>query len=145
MAVSVSNPWQQSGDYQSEDGLLVQEYLPEGEDLEQWSRMLTIQSRPVADGGVDAPSASMQRLRNNLQFKCPQADWRVLREEPGSVLYEWQVQDCPAREDQIAMGRIVRGSVNQWYVSYARRGRDLPPRERQSWLDWMSQVRVEIR
>lgn len=110
----------------------IREFVPVGEDLESWSRLLTVQNW---DGDRRAPWEVVSELRDAMLERCPDATWEVLEGGPDSVVYEWRIEDCGDHDDQHEVARMVRGNLGLHRVALTAKGGALDPELRASWLE----------
>lgn len=110
----------------------LREFVPAGESIEAWSRLLTIQN---LEGDSRAPRALMDGLRERMAERCPDVAWEVLDESEDSVSYEWSIEGCGDHDDQHELARITRGNLGLYRVALTAKGNSLDPELRAAWLE----------
>jgi hypothetical protein len=130
--------WQAAGG-SDRRGQTIAEFVPPGESIGNWSRLLTIQF--IEQKGV-SPLVVMDQLRAAMQNRCPGSPWQIIQQDPTSVLYEWSIARCGSNPDQHEIARLLKGNDGIQRIAFAQKGADLPPSEREQWLKILSEAYV---
>lgn len=118
----------------------IMEYVPDGQTLDNWSQLLTIQYfGPVAI----TPHVLMEQARDRMQARCPNVFWKIIGQDAGSVLYEWRVSQCPALTDQHEVARLMRGIDGLHRIAYVAKVTELSQPQRDKWIKTFSEAYIE--
>lgn len=109
------------------------EMVRPGESLADWHELFTVQTFDHTRADVAPPMAMEAALRERLQSRCPDAEWREIAADSAATLYEWRVSGCDGEADRHEVGRIVRGTDLQARVAYTVRGA-MPDSVRDVWV-----------
>lgn len=117
------------------------EFVPEGQTLEHWRDLLTIQA--LDDRlGPQAPRPVMDQLEAMMRKRGGQLEWHVIEEDEQSVLYEWNLRGAQGVEDQGELARLVRGKDALHRAAYAYKPLPLAPERRLDKLAILRKARV---
>lgn len=109
----------------------IVERIPEGETLQTWSRMLTVQ---FLEGEQRTPAEVMAMLEERMQERGGTLEWSVIHAEPLSVLYEWRLTEHPVHGDQNELARLLQGNDGIHRLAFAWKGAPLSAEERARWI-----------
>lgn len=97
------------GSKQKLPGGSVVAWVPEGQNVNQWQELITVQVLPFESG--NSPKKFAKQMRKDILKVCRNASWETVKESSEEVLYEWQAQNCTGQTDQVEIGRIIQGSM----------------------------------
>jgi hypothetical protein len=120
-------------------GRTLAEFVPRDESIENWSRLLTVQFIEQRDV---SPMELMTQLRATMQNRCAGTSWRIVQQDPTSVLYEWSIAGCGSNPDQHEIARLLRGNDGIQRIAFTRKGAELEPSEREQWIKTFSEAYV---
>lgn len=87
----------------------VTEWVPEGQNINHWKELITVQIFPSAE--QDNPQRFMERFKKSILDVCPNTDWKTLQGLPQEVAYEFQIKNCSGQADQLEIGRVIHGRM----------------------------------
>ncbi|HSQ06878.1 MAG TPA: hypothetical protein VLM84_04195, partial [Chromatiaceae bacterium] len=61
--------------------------------------------------------------------------WNVIKRDKNSILYEWQIKNCPGSPDQTEIARIIQGNENLWRLAYTAKTTNLSKQKRKDWIE----------
>jgi hypothetical protein len=114
------------------------EYVLEGEVVENWSELATVQTMfnlPKA-----SPNEFMEDLKVAMKARCPDVVWNVLNKSDNDILYEWIITTCSATYSQHEIARIITGEHNLYIIHYVTKTTPTSPEVRQKWIDLLKSV-----
>jgi hypothetical protein len=118
----------------------IVELIPTSESIGNWQHLGTIQ---FMEGEHRAPRAFMDALETSMRARCPTStDWRVIGEEPHSILYEWRIHSCAGQDDQTEISRILRGNDGLHRIAYTEKGDTMKPENREFWMGALKKAYV---
>ncbi len=120
----------------------IDEFVPESESIEAWSRLFTHQNLRRSRSSADSPGIMMTGLKKAMQSRCPEVTWSVIRETRSDIVYEFYFADCAGHPDQHEIARIVYGKWNIWRLAYTEKGPRLDQAARARWVEALSEPRV---
>ena len=127
------------------DKASILEMVPQGETVDDWTKMLTALTFSKTKTQYPAPEAAMEALKESMLRKCPDVKWNVIEKIGKDILYEWRIENCSPNPDQHNIVRIFEGKYNRFQLMYVRKVRELPAEERDQWLKFLRETRVEIK
>ncbi|HWQ94893.1 MAG TPA: hypothetical protein VN418_05275 [Gammaproteobacteria bacterium] len=119
---------------------VILEYVPDGQTLDNWSELLTIQYLGPA---AITPHVLMEQARDRMQTRCPNVFWEIISQDAGSVLYEWRISQCPTLADQHEVARLMRGIDGLHRVAYVAKVTELSQQQRGKWIKTFSEAYIE--
>lgn len=112
----------------------ITEFIPEGDEINNWKEMLTIQSFPPLWGG-SSPEKALNKLKTIRENKCPgMTKWNVIGKSSSSILYEWQAKSCLGWPDQHEVAIIIHRKYNTLILHYALKVTQMPTEQRAKWI-----------
>ena|SRR5713101_4051283 len=66
---------------------LIFEYVLQGETVENWTELVTIQSFDKQYIKYPPPETAMNLLKERMVQRCPAVAWNVIERQEGSILY----------------------------------------------------------
>jgi hypothetical protein len=106
------------------------EFIHEGDDINNWKQLLTIENFTHSSGG-SSPEDALNRLKSIQERECPGVtNWNVVAKDANSILYEWRAKPCLGWPDQDEVARIIDGKYNQFIIRYTVKEYQMPPEER---------------
>jgi hypothetical protein len=119
----------------------ITEAVPEGQTLENWREMITIQAFDDR-GPASTPRATMESLDAQMRTRGGQVEWNVIEEEASSILYEWTLHGAPGHEDQGEIARLMQGHDTLHRAAYAYKGLPLSAERRESRIALLRRGRI---
>lgn len=128
--------WKKGFEQVQGNQLYIVEFVPEGETVDNWSKMMTIQNSPIkAVGSFPTPEAFMNDLKAKMQNRCPAVIWNVIQKGEAEILYEWRIENCSPNPDQHEIAKIMYSKVNFFAIHYVSKVKMLPEDERKDWIE----------
>jgi hypothetical protein len=119
----------------------ILEFIPAGDDINNWEELLTIQNFPPLFGGP-TPSDALDNLKAVRENGCPGVTtWNIIAKDKNSILYEWQAKPCRGWPDQHEIARIVYGKQNSFIFHYVLKTYQMPNRQRTEWIGRFSDAK----
>ena len=117
------------------------------ETIDNWTELKTVHTfaQPAAREPIDA---YVRGLHEELSKLCPTIVWNVIeRQMPtetaeASILYEWNITNCPPEPDQHVIARVLYGKFNVFSLSYAEKTQALPPEKRDERIKALSEAKI---
>lgn len=134
------------GSKQSLQNQSVTEYVPTGESVNNWQRIITVNYNSYK---VLNPSLPLSQIVNltlkSLKDICPMMKSEILKQTNDSITYQWQITGCGTgvRADQIEIARLVRGKTGFFTIHYAIKSTDVPEPTRQEMLNVVTKSQIE--
>jgi hypothetical protein len=118
----------------------IVELIPVSESIDKWQHLATIQ---FLEGEHRTPQLLMETLERSMRTRCPaSAGWRVIKEEPHSVTYEWGIHSCAGQENQTEISRILQGNDGLHRIAYTEKGDTMTPENREFWMKVLGKAYV---
>lgn len=119
------------------------EFIREGDDIENWKELVTLQNFLPSWGG-SSPEDAYNSLKTIREKECPgSTEWNVISTSTSRILYEWQAKPCMGWPDQHELATIIFGKNNRFVLRYTVKTKQIDPEQRSKWIDVLS--RAEIR
>jgi hypothetical protein len=118
------------------------EFIREGDDIDNWSELLTIQNFPPLWGGPTQEDA-LNKLKAIRENACPEVTtWNTISKDENSILYEWHAKPCLGWPDQHEIARIIYGKSNTAILHYVQKTNQLSVEQRAKWIKKFSDAKV---
>jgi len=125
----------------------VVEYVLEGETVENWTELVTLNTI-YTPSGQEIEMTPTQILKasiiDRLKKQCPSLKWDVIQEGEKTVLYEWIIVDCPTviggkkfDYDEHEIGKILIGK-HLYFLTYATKKIPVSQDRREKWIEILS-------
>lgn len=120
---------------------MIKEYLPKGQNLQNWSEMVTVQSMEGLQKEATV-QAFQDKVQSYLIRTCPNLKWKVLSSSENESLYEWSIQGCSSQPDQSEIARIVRTneSIHVWH--YVIKQAPMPEEKHKTWKSNLEAIEI---
>jgi hypothetical protein len=124
------------------NGFSITEFIREGDDINNWKELLTVQQFPPSWGG-SFPEDTLNMLKAVRESKCPGATkWSFIGKNEESILYEWQSTRCLNWPDQHEVARIIYGRYNRFLLRYTVKVYQMPLEDRTEWIGRFSRAKI---
>lgn len=121
----------------------IMEFVREGDDIESWQRLLTLQLF-VASWGGPSPEATLNSLKAMREVQCPGVtQWEVIGQDATSILYEWRSGQCRGWPAQHEIAKIIYGKTMRVRIAYTAKTDELSSEERTEWVDRIGKSRTD--
>jgi hypothetical protein len=118
------------------------EFIREGDDINNWGELLTIENSLLRDGY--SLEDSFNSYKASLEAKCPGAiTWTVIGKDEKSILYEWQAKPCLGWPAQHEIARIIHGKYNRFHLRHTVKTYQMPSEQRAKWVQRFSEAKIE--
>lgn len=122
------------------------EFIRQGDDIDHWRELLTIQSFDAKSSGSASPEESLDAIKALREQRCPGATrWNVIETRPDSILYEWQARSCQGWPEQHEIAKILLGKYNRFWIHYVAKNYQLPSETRSAWIKAFAESKIVSR
>lgn len=122
------------------------EYVPKGEDVYNWSEMLTISITPKFSQGVIKPEDVLKNMFTTLRQKCPEFGYNILKRNSNSVIYEcFFPRKCLEPRfnfSECDVGRIIIGKERIHVIIYATKDIPVSPEWKEKVVDVLKHIKL---
>lgn len=108
------------------------EYVLEGETVQNWSELVTIQFFPITDPRVTL-KVFEEANKTELLKVCPGANWKTLPSKENEVMWSWDITKCPKAADQSEIVRLVKTQDGIYVFHYAIKKSPMPEDAKKTW------------
>jgi hypothetical protein len=138
--------WKKGFEHGGRGQAYIVEFVPEGETVDNWSKMITVQNFTMKDvPNSSTPETLMNEVKAKMQSRCPGVTWNVIQKGESEILYEWRIENCSPNPDQHEVAKIMDGAVNRFVVHYVSKVKMLPEDERTDWIKRLQDAKIEAR
>jgi hypothetical protein len=121
----------------------IVEYVPEGETVDNWSKMLSIQNFPMTIlPKSSTPQSGMNDIKAKVESRCPAVIWNIIETGQSDILYEWRIENCPQEPSQHEISKIIDSKVNRFRIAYVSKVKMLPEAERKDWIERLRKAEI---
>ncbi len=114
------------------NGQVYEEYVLKGEDVKNWSEMVTVQYFPELN--KKATLEQFEALnKKELSNTCPAVNWRTLSSNDHERTWEWHVTDCKNAPNQSDLTRVVKTDNGIYVFHYAIKKSPMPEDKKKAW------------
>ncbi len=111
------------------------EYIREGDDINNWRELVTIQSVRKSRAAPSSPDEMLKVLKAIREKDCPSStEWNVIDKNENSILFEWQAKPCLGWPEQHEIEKIIDGKHSCFVLHYVAKVYQLPPDTRTQWI-----------
>lgn len=117
------------------------EYVPEGEDVESWSELVTVLRtyRMIGESRRD----SFQDLQETREDECPGSTrWNLVEESDDRLIFESWAAPCLGFQEHYELAAFVDGTRDRIKLSYAVKAPEVDRDVREAWLATMRSARL---
>lgn len=136
--------WKYAGSKQGKGEWETNYYLPEGENVENWTRRFTFSSIRRSYSSPASPEAMMIGLKELKATECSKGVWNIIQKGDTDLLYEYRVADCGRHLAQHKIARILYAKAHIWWITYTQKGSPMDEQERLKWIDTLSEPRIVV-
>jgi hypothetical protein len=136
--------WKYAGSKQTRGEWVTNYYVPEGESVENWTRRFTFSDLRRSHSSPADPETMMNGLKELKVMQCPKVVWNIIQKGDTDLLYEYHIADCGGHSAQHKIGRILYAKANIWWITYTQKGSPVDGRERQGWIEMLSDLRIVV-
>ena len=120
----------------------ITELVPEGETVQNWSELITIQNFAGMSG---TPENLFEQLKAIRERTCPgSTKWTLIEKDDRSILYEWRATPCAGYPDQHEISRIIDGNWNRFRIAYTAKVSEISAEKRDIMIQSLSEATIEI-
>lgn len=126
---------------QNKEGMVYQEYVLDGETVENWSELVTIQFFPGLNNNTN-PDVFEASQKAHMSLVCPSINWESLYQSENERIWKWSITGCQGQPDQseIAMLKRTDEGFHVWH--YAIKKSPIPSEKEQAWLEKLKAIEV---
>lgn len=116
------------------------EYLPLGDDINNWNELITSQFIPAP--AQVTPKIYTDYFIDNMKKSGIKANFHMIKETPEQILIEFNV-DKPSNLAQDELQQITKGPLGLYILHYAIKKPDMGDVERSKWIKLLQQSTVK--
>lgn len=130
--------------YNPEKKAMIKEFVPEGESVEAWSELITLQFFEGLQNKITV-AQFLQKVQGGLQKACPDVKWSTVSEEEKEAVYRWSIQGCSGQPDQTEITKVVAGQEGMHIWHYAAKDSKLDLKKQKEWIDRLNGFRLKTK
>lgn len=127
---------------QNQGGAVFEEYILDGDSVENWSELVTVQFFPGLQKQTK-PDIYEAALKSQLSSVCPSIVWDSLYQSDDERIWKWHIQGCPGQPDQSEIARLKQTSSGFHVWHYAIKKAPMPADNENVWLENLKAIRIE--
>ena len=126
---------------QNKDGGVFEEYILDGETVENWSELVTIQFFPGLNKkiNIDIFEASQ---KTELTSICPSIKWESISQSDDERIWKWTISGDPGQPDQSEIARLKRTEEGFHLWHYAIKRSPIPSEKEKVWLENLKSIKM---
>lgn len=126
---------------QGKEGAVLEEYVLDGESVENWSELVTVQFFPGLQAKTN-PDIFEASQRRNMALVCPAVQWESLHQAADERIWKWSITGCTGQVDQSEIARLKRTDEGFHVWHYAIKKAPIPPEQEKAWLENLRTITV---
>jgi len=130
------------GDQAANPSQRVAKFVTRDEKIDNWTELVTMQTFKKEVAGSEPLENFFKKGSDRLSTDCPSSVWNVIARGEGSILYEWQAQNCRGVAEEHEIGRFLDGKHNRFRIAYVKKVKALSPEERDKWIKLISAASI---
>ena len=124
-------------------GAAIVEFVANGENVENWTQLLTVQyfsSQSLGDVPI-SPQDFAEEIRLISEQKFENIEWNVIKKSPNDIVYEWILpkgfEENPPQDEIV---KILKTPKGLFRIAYTKKVASLTPEEKTRWIEFISQA-----
>ncbi len=122
------------------NNMLITEFVLEGETVENWTELVTVQLFIGLETAT--PEAMVSTSKKILEETCKSPYWKELKKGENDILYEWSIKGCSSGPDQSELSRVIRGKDGMHVIHYAIKKVPMPKDKRARWIEALTKTEI---
>jgi hypothetical protein len=142
----LNGKWVEAYKVVAPSGAWVLEYIPKGENVENWSELIQIQYLPQASYGGRHLSASTfaNAFESAIKEKFPDIKLTITPKSDDNVLIDWSLpKDIQGEKAQHELAQIISTPDGIYRVAFTKKVAQLDPELKKTWLDRLSKIQYQ--
>jgi len=133
-------PWK-LGWSRNQEGAVYEEYVLDGETVENWSELVTIQFFPGLNKKM-SPDAFEARQKADLSSVCPSLNWESIYQSEDERIWKWNITGCLGQPDQAEIARLKKTDEGFHIWHYAIKKSSILPEKERIWLEKLRAIEI---
>lgn len=135
--------WDYADSQESPEQAII-EFVGRGEDIEDWSRLLTVITH-ARDGSLPDLHSYYDEARARREAICPgMTEWTLIKQSADSILYESRTSaGCQGHAAEYELVRLLAGAESWFKVSITLRGIGLSKEARNKWIELLEVATIK--
>jgi hypothetical protein len=138
------------GHQASDQNQRILEFVRPGEKIDNWTELFTMQThrKPTSPERIDVLVSRMHEPDRKL---CPVGFVQNVialgfptEMEEESMIYEWQMRECPPHADQHEVAKIIYGKFSIFRLAYVAKTGKLAPEKRERWIKALMDAKIVV-
>jgi len=126
---------------QNKGEAVYEEYVLDGENVENWSELITIQFFPGLNKSTN-PDIFEAGQKTNLSSVCPSINWESLYQSENERIWKWSIAGCQGQPDQSEIARLRKTDEGFHVWHYAIKKSPIPSEQGKVWLEKLKAIEV---
>lgn len=127
---------------QNQNGGVFEEYVVDGENVQNWSELVTIQFYPGLQAKTNGDIFEASN-KADLTRICPDIKWDSVYQTETERMWAFNVQACPGQPDQSEIARLVRAEEGFHVFHYAIKKAPMPEDKKAEWTEKLKSITIE--
>ena len=116
------------------------EYVLPGQKVQNWEELFSIQR--LHDAAKLPVRQIAENMMNSLAQQVPTRQYRIVEEQPDSVLYEWKVPAANGTSAQHELARLIRGKRDVHRIAFVAKRTEISSELRDRWLKILKEAKL---
>jgi len=133
--------WSQNKDASGNDKSVFEEYILKGENIDNWSELVTIQFFPGLnkDTTLDVYEAVNKQ---GIISVCPNTVWDSYEQQKDERSWYFTIKNCQGQPDQSELARCIKTGKGIYVFHYAIKKAPMPEELRQIWMKNLKAIKI---
>lgn len=121
--------------------LFMYEFVPNGQSVENWKEIITVQFYPA----LKKLSAAdfLNTFLSDLQKSEPGVNIKIISASNDNAVAQWNLANSKTNNDQYELDRVIKGKKGLHMIHYAVKTTDWDESERDKWIKFINQAKVK--
>lgn len=121
---------------------IFDEYVLEGETVDNWSELVTVQFFAGLNKKITLELFEYG-TKLGITTLCPKATWQTISQKQKERMWQFTIKDCSPQSDQLELARLVDTDEGYYLFHYAIKKVSLPEDKYKTWVNNLLAIKIK--